>query len=174
MTHNQKKLLRLKLNKENNDLNEYIEKIIFNHLLIENGIVDRKEDYLLEKDLNNTLIEYILKNSSDNYGESINKYNVSNYYTELAKQFNNIAIKRAISRNNLWEIIKKNIIFKNSNKTELRIYKYIFRGEIIPSPKYVYKTINKNDDLPSYLSIIYLDELISPQLEIAYEKIKNF
>mgnify|MGYP001254566771 CR=1 FL=1 len=172
LTQEQKKLLRLKPINGNNNT-KYIEKILFKHLLIENGIVDKKEDYLLEKDLNNTLIEYLLNNSSYSYGEAINKYNVSNYYTELAKQFNNIAIKRAISRNNLWEIIKKNIIFKNSNKTELRIYKYIFRGEIIPSPKYVYKTLNENEDLPSYLSIIYLDELISPELEIAYEKIRN-
>ena len=147
--------------------------MIFNHLLIENGIMNGKEDYLLDKDLNDTLIEYIFNTSSNCYGEAINKYNVSNYYTELAKQFNNIAIKRAISRNNLWRLILKNIIFKNLNNTELRIYKYIFRGEIIPSPKYVYKTINKNEDLPSYLSIIYLDELISPKLEIAYEKIRN-
>ena len=174
LTQSQKKLLRFKLDKENNNLNEYIEEIIFKHLLIENGIADRKEDYLLEKDLNKTLIEYLLNNSSDSYGKTINKYTVSNYYSELAKQFNSIAIKKLISRNKLWRIIKKNIIFKNSNKTELRIYKYIFRGEIIPSPKYVYKIMNENEDLPSYLSIIYLDESISPQLKIAYEEIRNF
>ena len=46
-------------------------------LLIENGIADRKEDYLLEKDLNKTLIEYLLNNCSDSYGEKINKYDVN-------------------------------------------------------------------------------------------------
>ena len=173
LTHTQKKLLRLKLDKENENLKEYIEKIIFNHLLIENGILNEQKDYLIEKDLNNTLIKYILNTNSNSYGEAINKYNVSNYYTELAKHFNSIAIKSKISRNKLWEMIKKNIIFKNSNKTELRLYKYIFRGEIIPSARYVYKTLNKNEDLPSYLSIVYLDQSISPELEIAYEKIRN-
>ena len=172
MTHNQKKLLKSKLNKENSNHNEYIEEIIFNHLLIENGTIDKKEDYLLEKDLNYTHIEYTLNTSSDSYGEAIDKYNVSNYYTELARHFNRIAIKREITRNELWKSITKNIIFKNSNKTELRLYKYIFRGEIIPSPRYVYKTIKIREDLPSYLSIIYLDESISPELEIAYNRIK--
>ena len=174
MTHDQKKLLRLKLNKENNNINEYISRIIFKHLLIENGTVYKKEDYLLEKELNNTLIEYILSTNSNNYGEAINKYNVSYYYTELARQFNRIAIKRKLTRNELWDIIKKNIIFKNSNKTELRLYKYIFRGEIIPSPRYVHKTLEKNDDLPTYLSIIYLDEEIKPELKEAYENLKTW
>ena len=163
----------LKLNREDS-LKEYIEKIIFNHLLIESGTFNRKEDYLLEKDINNTCIEYILNTSSDSYAEAINKFNVSYYYVELAKQFNKIAIKREISRNELWKIIKKNIIFRNSNNTELRIYKYIFRGEIIPSPRYVYKTLQKNDDLPTYLSIVYLDEAITPELNMAYKKFKKY
>ena len=151
-----------------------MEKIILKHLLIENGAVDGKEDYLLEKDIYNTVIEYTLNTSSDSYGEGINKYNVAFYYTELAKQFNLIAVKRKISRNNLWKMIKENIIFKNSNKTKLRIYKYIFRGEIIPSPRYVYKTLQNNDDLPTYLSIVYLDEGITPELNMAYKKFKIY
>ncbi|ABM75438.1 Hypothetical protein NATL1_08801 [Prochlorococcus marinus str. NATL1A] len=172
-THNQKKLLRLKLNKNNENLNEYMKKIIFNHLLIENGTVERKEDYLLDKDINNTFIEYILNTSSERFGE-LDKYNVSYYYTELAKRFNRIALKRKISRNNLWNMIKENIIFKKSNKTELRIYKYIFRGELIPSPRYVQKRLERDEDLPTYLSIIYLDEAITPKLDIAYKKLKAY
>ncbi len=174
LTEYQKNLLRLKVDNENNNLKKYIEQIIFNHLLVEKGFVNRKEDYLLESDINKTLIEYTLNTSSDSYGETLNKYNVSNYYAQLAKQFNRIAIKRKIYRNKLWKIIKNNIIFKNSNKTELRLYKHIFRGEIIPSPRYVYRIMNENDDLPSYLSLIYLDEKISPELEIAYDKIRVY
>ena len=174
LTHNQKKLLRLKLDKDNGNLNEFIEKIVFNHLLIESGTFNRKEDYLLEKDINNTCIQYILNTNSDSYAEAINKFYVSNYYVELAKQFNKIAIKRKIYRNDLWKIIKKNIIFKNSNNTELRIYKYIFRGEIIPSPRYVYQTLQRSDDLPTYLSIVYLDEAITPELNMAYKKFKIY
>ena len=161
----------LKLNRDDS-LKEYIEKIIFNHLLIENGNLDGKKDYLLEKDINNTYIEYILNTSLHSYGDSLNKYNVAYYYAEIAKMFNKIAIKRKISRNELWKIIRENIIFKNCNKTEHRIYKNIFRGEIIPSPGYVYKTLQNNEDLPTYLSIIYLDEVITPELEEAYRKIK--
>ena len=71
-------------------------------------------------------------------------------------------------------MIRKNIILKNYNKTDRRLYKSIFRGEIIPSPRFVYKTLQKNDDLPTYLSIIYLDEEITPELQEAYRKIKNY
>ena len=76
---------------------------------------------------------------------------------ELVKQFNKIAKKRKISRNNLCNIIKQNIIFKNLNKSQLRLYKYIFRGEIIPSPKFVHNSFKEHDDLPSYLALVYLD-----------------
>ena len=160
--------------KRNINLKEYIEEIIFNHLLIENGTLDGKNDYLIEEDINNTFIEYILNTSSVSYGEALNKYNVSYYYVELAKRFNKIAIKRKINRNELWKVIRENILFRNSNKTDHRLYKYIFRGEIIPSPRYVYKTLQKNEDLPTYLSIIYLDEEITPELENAYRKIKIY
>ena len=160
--------------KRNINLKEYIEEIIFNHLLIENGTLDGKNDYLIEEDINKTFIEYILNTSSVSYGEALNKYNVSYYYVELAKRFNKIAIKRKINRNELWKVIRENILFRNSNKTDHRLYKYIFRGEIIPSPRYVYKTLQKNEDLPTYLSIIYLDEEITPELENAYRKIKIY
>ena len=153
------------------NLKEYIEEIIFNHLLIENGNVNEQQDHLIEKNLNNTFIEYILSTNSESKDSKINKYHVGNYYTELARQFNRIAVQRKISRNNLWKMIKENIIFKNSNKTELRLYKYIFRGEIIPSPRYVYKTLLKHEYLPSYISIAYLGEVIEPELKSAYEKI---
>ena len=74
-----------------------------------------------------------------------------------------------ISRNKLWSIIKKDIIFKDYNKTILRFYKYIFRGEIIPTPKFVNNILTRNDDLPTYLGIIYLDKTISPKCKEAYE-----
>ena len=171
LTHKQKSLIKIKLTNESNSYQKYIEKIIFNHLLIEKGIVNDEKDYLKEKELDKTFISYILNTNSDTYGNEINKYSVGNYYMELAKQFNSIALKRKISRNELWKIINKNIIFKNYNKTEHRLYKYIFRGELIPSPRYVHKIFQKNEDLPTYLSIIYLDEQIKAELREAYEKI---
>ena len=173
LTQKQKILLRLKLIEGNNNLKEYIEKIMFNHLLIEKGSVNEQQDYLIEKNLNNTFIEYILSTNSESYDSEINKYKVGNYYTQLARHFNRIAVQRKISRNNLWKMVKENIIFKHSNKTELRLYKYIFRGEIIPSPRYVLKILQRNEDLPTYLSIIYLDEEITPELKEAYENLKT-
>ncbi len=172
LTRNQKELLKLKLTNENNSFKKYIKAIILSHIIIEKGIGNGKKDYLLEKDLINLLIEYLLNTNSDNDGEEINKYNVGKYYALLAKQFNKIAIKRKISRNNLWNRVKKNILFESGNKTELRLYKYIFRGEIIPSPQYVYKSLKEKEDLPSYISLIYLDEEISPELKEAYYKLK--
>ena len=91
----------------------------------------------------------------------------------MAKQYNSIALKRKITRNELWNIIKKNNILKDQNISMQRLYKYIFRGEIIPSAKFVEKSLTTNDDLISYLSIIYLDEIIEPELEEAYKKIKK-
>ena len=173
LTQNQKILLTDILTNKSNSYQQYIERIIFNHLLIEKGIVKEQKDNLIEKNLNEAFIQYILNTKSDNYDDNINKYSVGNYYIELAKQYNRIAIKRKISRNELWTIIKKNIIFKNSSKTKLRIYKYFLRGEIIPSPRYVYKILQKHEDLPSYLSIIYLDEEITPELKVAYKRIIN-
>ena len=124
------------------------------------------EEFLYEKQ-----IKYILETKSTGIKKNINKYTVSNYYYQLAKRFNEIALERNISRNELWQIVKNNILIKNMQKTELRVYKYIFRGEIIPSPMYVYNALNKYDDLPSYLSIVYLDSIITPELKEAYNHI---
>ena len=174
LTQNQKNLLKIKLTNESNSYQKYIEKIIFNHLLIEKGFVNEQKDDLVNKILNNTFTEYILKTKSESYDDNINKYSVGNYYMELAKRFNTIARKREITRNKLWKITKENIIFKNFNNTNLRLYKFIFRGEIIPSPRYVFKTFEKHEELPTYLSIIYLDEEITPELKKAYENIKIY
>ena len=164
-------LLNINLSNERINYQRHIERIIFKHLLIEKGIVNEQKDYLLEKNLNRTFIEYILNTNSENYNLHIDKYNLGYYYTELARNFNRIALKRSISRNELWKVVKQNILFKKYNRTELRIYKYILRGEIIPSPKFVYNKLKDNDDLPSYLCLVYLDEQISPELKEIYEKI---
>ena len=164
----------MKLTNEKISYQKYIERIMLKHLLIEKGIVNEQKDNLTDKGLNETFVEYILSTNSESYDVNIDKYNVGNYYMELAKQYNKIAVKKKISRNDLWKMIRKNIILKNTSKTEHRLYKYIFRGEIIPSPRYVYKTLQKNDELPTYLSIIYLDEEITPELEKAYRKIKIY
>ena len=144
------------------NIKNHLENVMNKHILIETGLVNGQKDYLVEEDLNYNLIEYILNTSSVSYGKAINKYNVSNYYAQLSRYFSEIAKARKISRNNLWHIIKGNIIIKNYNTTYQRLYKNIFRGEIIPSPKFVYNLLQENDDLPSYLSLVYLDEVIVP------------
>ena len=164
----------MKLTNESISYQKYIERIMYKHLLIEKGIVNEQKDNLTAKNLNETFVHYILSTNSGSYDENINKYSVGNYYMELSKQYNKIAIKKNISRNDLWKMIRKNIILKNTSKTEHRLYKYIFRGEIIPSPRYVYKTLQKNDDLTTYLSIFYLDEAITPELNMAYKKLKKY
>ena len=136
------------------------------------GGVDNKKDVLLEKNLYYTQVNYLLDIRNEDNEKAINKYNVANYYFELAKLFNRIALERKISRNKLWNIIKKNIVMKYYNKTKLRCYKYIFRGELIPSPKIIDKILTYSDDLPSYLSIVYLDESMTIEFKEAYKKLK--
>mgnify|MGYP001196377998 CR=1 FL=1 len=173
LNDDQKKLLvNEKINGKTN-IKHHLEKIIYSEILIEKGILNDKKDVLTEKDLYNNQVKYLLDNRDDTQDKAINKYNIANFYFLLAKQYNSIALKRKISRNELWNIIKKNIILKNHNMSTQRLYKYIFLGEIIPSAKFVEKSLTTNDDLISYLSIIYLDEIIEPELEEAYKKIKN-
>lgn len=167
----QKILANEKINGKTN-ITHYLEKIICRKILIEKGILNDKKDILIEKDLYNTQVKYLLDSRDDTQDKDINKYNIANYYFILAKEYNRIAIERKITRNELWSLTKKNIIIKHKNMSEQRLYKYIFRGEIIPSPKFVKKILNNNDDLISYLSIIYLDEIIRPELEEAYKKLK--
>ena len=62
---------------------------------------------------------------------------------------------------------------RDLNQTKLRIYKYIFRGEIIPSTNFVKKLLHNYDNLPCYLSIMYLDEEVSKELKNAYSLIKD-
>ena len=171
LTDDQKKLLTNENIDGKTNIQHHFEKIISNKILIEKGILDDKKDILVEKDLYNTQVNYLLNSRNESKERTINKYNVANYYFELAKLFNRIALERKISRNKLWHIIKKNIIVRDFNNTKLRFYKYIFRGELIPSPKYIEKTLTDNDDLPCYLSIIYLDESITPELDEAYANI---
>ena len=78
-----------------------------NKILIEKGIINNKKDIILEKDLHYTQINYILNNIDDGNLKTINKYDVANYYFQLAKQFNSIALERKLSRYELWNIIKK-------------------------------------------------------------------
>ena len=137
-------------------------------------MIDKKKDVIVEKELYSTQINFLLNSDDETNERNINKYVVANYYFELAKKFNKIAIERKISRNKLWMLVKKNILIKEYNKTKLRIYKNIFRGQIIPSPKFIKKTFKKNGDLPSYLSIIYLDEVITPEFKEAYENIIEY
>ena len=169
----QKRLLKNEKIKGRINIKDYIEKIIRNNVLIERGAIDKKQDVVIEKDLYSSQVNYLLNNAREENNKAISKYNVANYYFQLAKQFNRIAIERSISRNNLWNITKKNMIIKDQNITTQRLYKYIFRGEIIPSPEFVENSLNNNDDLISYLSIIYLDEIIKPELEESYRKLKE-
>tara|TARA_B100001250_G_scaffold408914_1_gene432201 strand:+ start:421 stop:984 length:564 start_codon:yes stop_codon:yes gene_type:complete len=171
LTPEQKGLLRRELIHKGIDAKEYLIETLQNHILIEKGAYRNKQDYILEKNLYKKQIEYLLTNNSNKKISTISKYDVANYYFQLAKQFNKIAQNRDMSRNDLWKITKNNCILKGASKTYLRIYKYIFRGELIPSPNYVAKTLQKNSDLPSYLSIVYLGEMIDPNLNYAHEKI---
>ena len=41
-------------------------------------------------------------------------------------------------------------------------------------PQFFKNILNKNDDLPSFLSIIYLDEAITPEYIEAYENIIEY
>ena len=138
------------------------------------GMIGKKKDVVVEKHLYSNQINYLLNSGNEANERNINKYVVANYYSELAKKFNKIALERRISRNELWKIVKKNILLKEYNNSNLRIYKYIFRGEIIPSPQFVKNTLKKNDDLPSYLSIVYLDETITSEFKEAYENIIEY
>ena len=168
----QKKLLRNEKITGKTNIKNHFEKIICSQILIEKGILNHKKDILIEKNLYNTQVNYLLDNRDDRIDKVINKYDIAHYYFLLAKQYNWIALKRKISRNALWNLVRQNIIIKGQKKSYQRLYKYIFRGEIIPSSKFLVKTLANNDDLPSYLSIIYLDEAIIPELEQAYKKIK--
>tara|TARA_Y100000766_G_C18757386_1_gene531617 strand:- start:143 stop:670 length:528 start_codon:yes stop_codon:yes gene_type:complete len=169
----QKKILANEKINEKKHIKHHLEKIISSEILKQKGILNNKKDVLIEKTLYNTQVNYLLDCSDDTHYKAINKYNIANYYFLLAKQYNRIALNRKISRNKLWNIIKKNIIIKDYNNTQQRLYKYIFRGEIIPSIKFVENSLNTNDDLISYLSIIYLDEIITPELGEAYQKLKD-
>ena len=150
------------------NIKQHLEKIIRNEILIEKGFIGNKKDILKEKDLHKIQVKYLLDCRNESDKKKINKYNVANYYFNLAETFNRIAIHRKISRNELWKMIKKNTIIKDYNKTQKRIYKYIFRGELIPSPKTVERNLKDKDDLTSYLCIIYLNDNISYKLKEAY------
>ncbi len=174
MTRYQKYLLNNEQIYGKENLKNHLEKIIRNKILIEIGFIDKKKDVLIEESLNYTQINYLLNSRDESHKKNINKYNVANYYFQLAKEFNRIALARNISRNELWKIINKNIIIKEYNNTKQRFYKFIFRGEIIPSTKFVENTLINNEDLPSYLSIIYLDEKVTAELEEAYQKLTMY
>ena len=152
-------------------IKNHLEKTIRNKILIEKGILDNKKDILIEKDLIKTQVNYILSTKSKVYNKTICKYNLANYYYLLARRFNSIALQRKVSRNTLWLNVKENILFKSFSKTELRCYNLFLRGEIIPCPRLVVNVINKYEELPTYMSIIYLDEHISPELNDAYKKL---
>ena len=169
----QKRLLANERINGKKNIKHHLEKLICSEILIQKGILNNNKDYLIEKDLYNTQVNYLLDCRDDTHDKAINKYNIANYYFILAKEYNRIALNRKISRNKLWNIIKKNIIIRDYNITKQRIFKYIFRGEIIPSLKFVEHSLNTNNDLISYLSIIYLDETITPELGEAYQKLKN-
>ena len=128
LTYEQKELLKKEMLDRETNVKEYIENILYNHILNEKGSYKNKKDYLSEEQQDKLQIEYILKSSSKEKTGQINKYNVSNYYYILAKHYNQIAKERKLCRNKLWEEIKKNILFKEFNTTELRLYKYIYRG----------------------------------------------
>ena len=174
MTSYQKELLKNERITGKENIKNYLEKIIRNNILIETGKIDKKQDIVTEKDLYSTQINYLLNSGEETNEKKINKYIVANYYFELAKNFNNIALERGISRNKLWNIVKKNILIKEYNMTKQRIYKNIFRGQMIPSPQFVKNILYNNNDLPSFLSIIYLDEQIKPELKESYEKIIEY
>ena len=174
LTRYQKELLNNERIIGKTNIKNYLEKIIRNNILIEMGMIDKKKDVIVEKDLYSTQINFLLNSDDEANERNINKYVVATYYFELAKNFNKIALERKISRNKLWKIVKKNILIKEYNKTKLRIYKNIFRGQIIPSPQFVKNILKNNNDLPSFLSIIYLDEQIKPELKESYEKIIEY
>ena len=169
LTMDQKNLLLCESKNNKNKIKDYIEKIIFNHIVVEKGKYKNKTDILIKNDLYRNQVDYILSSDSRKSNDKINKYSIANYYYLLAKRFNDIAFSKRITRNELWKLVKINCIFKDQNETNLRIYKYIFRGEVIPSIKFVKKQIDKYDDLPCYMSIIYLDEVIVPELKESYE-----
>ncbi len=145
-----------------------MKEVLRKHILIEKGSLLNEYDYLSKSDILVKQFHYILDTPDNSGNNRINKYNIANYYYYLACTFNEIAIKRKISRNQLWQLVKRNEFFKKIDKTSLRTYKYIFRGEVIPSPKFVKNSLLKYEELPTYIGIIYLDECIIPELKNAY------
>ena len=174
LTSNQKHLLKGKIFSKKYNYTEYIKMIFKSHVIEAKGKYKDYKDCIVERDLYKKQIEYILKTTDEIDEDCINKFNIANYYFNLAKTFNNVANDRKLKRNELWEIVKKNIICTSFNKTELRIHKYMLRGDIIPSPKYVNKMLNNYDELPTYLSITYLDEIVPGELTYAYERLKGY
>ena len=132
---------------------------------------NRSKYYLREFTNSIDLTEKI--NSQTRENNEISKYIISKYYYELAKLFEEIANKRKISKSELWEHVKGNIILRGLTNVEQRTYKNIFIGRNIPMGKDIGKILLKYDDLPSYLSIIYLDENISPEMEKAYSNLMS-
>ena len=132
---------------------------------------NRPKYYLREFTNSIDLTEKI--NSQTRENNEIIKYIISKYYYELAKLFEEIANKRKISKSNLWEQVKRNMILRGLTNVEQRTYKNIFSGRTIPIGKHIGEILLKYDDLPSYLSIIYLDENISPEMEKAYSNLMS-
>ena len=84
----QKKLLaNEKINGKKN-IKHHLEKIIFSEILIQKGILINKKDILIEKDLYNTQVNYLLDCRDGTHDKAVNKYNIANYYFLLAKKYN--------------------------------------------------------------------------------------
>ena len=171
LTQNQIDLITNGIEDGNTVLQDHIESLLKEHIIESKGKYRNSIDRISYTDLYQLQFEYKRISKDKELKNKININTVADYYLNLAKEYNRIAIKRKISRAELWNLVKKNILLKNFNNTKLRIYKYITRGEIIPSPKFVINEIEIFNDLPCYLSIIYLDEIINPDLKISYTRL---
>tara|TARA_Y100000766_G_C18743840_1_gene525005 strand:- start:330 stop:899 length:570 start_codon:yes stop_codon:yes gene_type:complete len=171
LTNKQIKLLKNELRYDKAEIESFVEKVLSKHILFEKGKFKDMNDYIIEEDLQKIHIEYILnKNNSFKY-KNIDKYNISNYYYNLAQEFNDIASKRKLNRKELWNNIKENLKLEKFNKSELRLYKYIFRGEVVSSPKYVYNSFQRFGDLRCYRTIIKIVETQNKKLTNSYKKL---
>tara|TARA_Y100000766_G_scaffold273322_1_gene274101 strand:- start:235 stop:651 length:417 start_codon:yes stop_codon:yes gene_type:complete len=118
-------------------------------------------------------IRDILLDSRKYIKHKINIIKIENYYFELSKTFINITKEKNINSLELINQMKENILLKDLSKDNLVSYKNIFEGMYVPSSEIVYNLFEKYDDLPSYLSIIYLGQNINPELKNAYYILKN-
>ena len=168
MTKAQIELIRGELINTPKDLANYLEKILINHVLTEKSEFRNKSDYLSDKDLQKQQVEYILYKNYETEENGKYKYFIFNYYQNLAKHFNTIAIERSISRNSLWHLLKENKLFRTYNKTKLRIYKHIYRGELIPSISNIRNSI-LNSELISFTGIRNLSKEIDIELNNSHE-----